>query len=63
MKTIGFQAKDPSACNATYQVEYTDEQGDVIAVSDDEDLAAAYEWAEMQPTMNLKLTVRERKSA
>lgn len=25
MKTIGFQAKNPSACNATHQVEYTDE--------------------------------------
>lgn len=27
------------------KVTYTDDEGDIVAVSDDEDLYAAYEWA------------------
>ena len=59
MKIVGAHAKDGDLFT-TYQVQYTDECGDVIAVSDDEDLAAAYEWAETQPTMNLKFNVKAR---
>ena len=60
MKVVAVHTKDPAASKACYQIEYTDDCGDVIAVSDDEDLAAAYEWAQDQPTANLKLQIKEK---
>ena len=39
------------------KVSYTDDQGDEVAVSDDEDLFAAYEWAAAYAG-NLKLKVK-----
>lgn len=39
------------------KVSYTDDQGDEVAVSDDEDLFAAYEWAATYAG-NLKLKVK-----
>lgn len=58
MKVIAVQTKDPAASKASYQIEYMDDAGDVIILSDDEDLAAAYEWAETQPANSLKLDVK-----
>lgn len=40
------------------KVTYTDDQGDEVAVSDDEDLFAAYEWAASYAG-NLKLKVKK----
>ena len=31
-----------------FRVQYEDDSGDTIAVSDDDDLLAAYDWAESQ---------------
>ena len=42
---------------SAFKIEYTDDAGDVIAVSDDEDLLSAYEWADQQNTTDLKLHV------
>lgn len=60
MKVVAVHTKDPSASKANYSLEYTDDCGDVIAVSDDEDLQAAYEWAETQPTANLKIMIKDK---
>merc|ERR1719284_1978419 len=44
---------DPS----TVKVSYQDHTGDVVGVSDDEDLMTAIEWAEATPTKDLKLQI------
>lgn len=48
---------DPS----TVKVSYQDHTGDVIGVSDDEDLMTAIEYAEATPTRDLKLQISSRK--
>ena len=45
-----------------YALTYTDDAGDVINVSDDEDLHAAYDVAEESLGSQLKLAVQSRKS-
>ena len=42
------------------KITYVDDAGDEIAVSDDEDLAAAYDWASTQSNRNIKLSVKDR---
>lgn len=44
---------------APIKITYVDDQGDEVAVSDDEDLAAAYDWASTQTTRNIKLSVKD----
>jgi len=39
------------------KITYTDNSGDTVAVSGDEDLLAAYNWAANQPTATIKLSV------
>lgn len=49
------------ADQSTIKLSYQDDTGDVIGLSDDEDLATAYEWAESMPDKNLKVKVDSRK--
>jgi len=46
-----------SMVQGNVKVTYTDDQGDEIAVSDDEDLYAAYDWATSSSAGNLKFKV------
>lgn len=46
--------------SGNYQITYTDDTGDIINVSDDEDLQAAYEVAESSMGNQLKLNVQPR---
>jgi hypothetical protein len=39
------------------QITYTDNSGDKVAVSGDDDLLAAYQWAATQPTATIKMSV------
>ena len=61
MIEMHFCRKEQELMNAMQQdsikVTYTDDQGDEVAVSDDEDLFAAYEWAASY-SGNLKLKVK-----
>ena len=41
------------------KITYVDDAGDEIAVSDDEDLSAAYDWASTQANKNIKLSVKD----
>jgi hypothetical protein len=43
-----------------YAIQYADETGDIINVSDDEDLLSAYEVAESALGGNLKFEIRPR---
>jgi hypothetical protein len=43
------------------KISYVDDAGDEVAVSDDEDLAAAYDWATTQTNRNVKLSVKDNK--
>ena len=43
------------------KISYVDDAGDEVAVSDDEDLAAAYDWASTQTNRNVKLSVKDNK--
>merc|ERR1719284_629490 len=49
------------ADSSTVKVSYQDHTGDVIGVSDDEDLMTAIEWAEATPTKDLKLQIALKK--
>lgn len=40
-----------------FRVQYEDDSGDTIGVSDDDDLLAAYDWAESQKDKNLKFKI------
>jgi len=40
-----------------FRVQYEDDSGDLIVVSDDDDLIAAYDWAESQQDKNLKFKI------
>jgi len=54
------QTKNPQADTSVLKIAYVDDAGDEVAVSDDEDLAAAYDWASTQPNANIKLCVTEK---
>lgn len=43
-----------------FQIVYEDDTGDVINLSDDEDLLAAYDVAEATPSRQLKLQIKPR---
>ena len=54
--------KSEGAEPSTVQVTYEDHTGDVIGVSDDEDLLTGFEWADAMPDKTLKLQVTARKA-
>jgi hypothetical protein len=54
------QTKNPQVDTSVLKIAYVDDAGDEVAVSDDEDLAAAYDWASSQPNSNIKLSVTQK---
>jgi hypothetical protein len=42
------------------KITYVDDAGDEVAVSDDEDLAAAYDWASTQTNRSIKLSAKDK---
>jgi hypothetical protein len=54
--------KTEEAEPSTVKVTYEDHTGDVIGVSDDEDLLTGFEWADAMPDKTLKLQVTARKA-
>ena len=59
----GEQAEKHMILSNQYALQYQDDTGDIINVSDDEDLYAAYEVAEESLNGQLKLQVKSRPSA
>jgi hypothetical protein len=59
----GEQAEKHMILTNQYALQYQDDTGDIINVSDDEDLFAAYEVAEESLGSQLKLNVKARPSA
>ena len=59
----GEQADKHMILSNQYALQYQDDTGDIINVSDDEDLYAAYEVAEESLNGQLKLQVKSRPSA
>jgi hypothetical protein len=55
------QTKQPQVDTSVLKISYVDDAGDEVAVSDDEDLYAAYDWASTQPNSNIKLSVTDKK--
>lgn len=46
--------------SADFAIQYTDDAGDVINVSDDEDLLSAYDWLQGQGPVDLKFNIEKR---
>ena len=57
------KAEDQFIKSNQYQIVYEDETGDIINVSDDEDLLAAYDVAETSLGRQLKLQIKPRAEA
>jgi lysyl-tRNA synthetase class I len=56
---IGVVRDQKKSTAEVFKITYVDDAGDEVAVSDDEDLAAAYDWATTQTNKNIKLSVKD----